>query len=100
MLHRSLVNKRFCYLISFDVEGAFDNVHYRQLLLGLRRMKVDVHTNRIIHNSLRSCAFQEKTAREGWVTVCQVDRGISPEISFLLFCGTPSSLNKSSNNDM
>ena len=49
---------RYCYVISFDVAGAFDNVPHAQLMGGLERMGVDGHTRRVIHTWLRDRTFQ------------------------------------------
>ena len=59
-INRALVRGRYCYLISFDVKGAFDNVSHRQLMKGLKQMKVGVRMRRVIHNWLSKRTFQVK----------------------------------------
>ena len=66
MLHRALRRRRFCYLISFDIEGAFDNVSHWHLMEGLREFGIDAHTRRMVHNWLSMRTFQVKmTAASG-----------------------------------
>ena len=57
-LNRALIRKRSCYLISFDVKGAFDNVSRRKLVTGLKQMGVNARARRVIHNWLAKLTFQ------------------------------------------
>ena len=61
-VHRALNRKRWCYLASFDIAGAFDNVSHRQLMTGLKRFGVDIHSRRVIHNWLGSRTFRVRLA--------------------------------------
>ena len=61
-IHGSLRQGRYCYVASFDIEGAFDNVSHWHLMEGLKNMRIDVHTRRIIHNWLSMRTFQVKMA--------------------------------------
>ena len=56
--HRALMRKRYVYLVSFDIRGAFDNVAHRQLVRGLGKMGIDPHTKRVVHNWLMTRTFQ------------------------------------------
>ena len=59
-VHRGLHRNRWCYVVSFDIAGAFDNVPHQRLMQGLEMMGVDKHTRRLIHNWLRDRTFQVK----------------------------------------
>ena len=50
MLRRSLRRGRFVYLVSLDMEGAFDNVSHWHLVAALRDFGIDAQTRRMVHN--------------------------------------------------
>ena len=65
-VHREICRGKWCYLASFDIAGAFDNVPHNRLVDSLREMGVDVHSRRVIHNWLRTRTFQVRlTVAEG-----------------------------------
>ena len=60
-LHRALNRGRYAYVISFDIEGAFDTAAHRRLMASLRRSNVDPYLRRFLHGWLRDRTFQLKT---------------------------------------
>ena len=78
-VHRSLYLGRHCFLISFDISGAFDNVSHRGLMQGLERMNVDGHTCRVVHSWRRDRSFQLKMRTPAGVyfsDIHQISRGL------------------------
>ena len=65
--HRSLLRKKYVYMISFDVAAAFDCVPHFQLTLALRNFGVDGHSRCLIHTWLRGRFYRVKlrTATRG-----------------------------------
>ena len=59
-INRSLAAGRHCYMVSFDIKGAFDNVSHIRFMDGLARMGVDYHIRRVTHNWLPTRTFQVK----------------------------------------
>ena len=57
-MQRALYRGRLCYLVSYDVAGAVDNVSHAHLMRGLEEFGVDGYTRRVIHNWLRLRTFQ------------------------------------------
>ena len=55
---RSLKRAKFVYLVSFDVQGAFDNVSRRRLMEAMKAFRVDPSIRRVAHNWLRNRTFQ------------------------------------------
>ena len=55
---RALCRGRLCYLVSYDVAGAFDNVSHTHLMRGLVEFGVDGENRRVIRNWLRLRTFQ------------------------------------------
>ena len=56
--HRSLLRNQFVYIISYDIESAFDRVPHAQLLRATEAFDIDSYTCRLIHNWLRGRYFQ------------------------------------------
>ena len=60
-IHRSIKRKRYGYLASFAIKGAFD-VSRSQLVRGLGDVNADVHARRAIRDWLEMRAFQVNMA--------------------------------------
>ena len=58
--HRSLRRARYVYMISFDVQGAFDNVPHHRLMEAMKAFRVNPYIRRVVHNWLRNRTFQVK----------------------------------------
>ena len=78
-IHRSLNKGRYVYLVSYDVEGAFDHVPHCHLMQAAEDMGVDVHIRRMIHNWMRSRTFQVKireASRVYYGSIHEITRGL------------------------
>ena len=78
-LHRSLDRGRFAYVISFDIEGAFDSAAHRRLMTSLRESGVDPYLRRFLRGWLRERTFQIKTRESGGVrysSIKSISRGL------------------------
>ena len=60
MVRRSLERGKYCYIVSCDISGAFDNVSHRALMRGLESMEGDIHSRRVVHAWLRDRTYQVK----------------------------------------
>ena len=60
--HRALRIGGFCYPVSFDAAGAFDNASHRQLLRGLKHMGANARTRRTVRNWLAPRTLHVKMA--------------------------------------
>ena len=60
LAQRSLLRKKYIYVISCDIAAAFDSVSHCQLMEAMRRFDIDPHTRRLTHNWLRGRKFQVK----------------------------------------
>ena len=56
--HRSLICDQFVYIISYDIESAFDRVPHAQLLRAVEAFDIEPYTCRLVHNWLRGRHFQ------------------------------------------
>ena len=99
--HRALIKGHFVYLVSYDVQGAFDEVSHWHLVEALREHQVGAYERRAIHGWLRSRTFQVLLTTDTGTyksAIHPISRGLpqggvlSPMLWMLYFNNAPSLL--------
>ena len=103
-VHRATKRGKYCYIVSFDISGAFDNVSHRALMSGLEQMQVDPFSRRVVHAWLRDRTFQVKMRTSMGVyysNIYDIGRGLpqggvlSPLLWLAFFNPVPDKLRRS-----
>ena len=76
---RALISQHYCYMVSLDAEGAFDNVPRVRLLKAREEMGVGGRERRAAHNWLRGRMFQVEMrtpAGDFYSNVYEISKGL------------------------